>query len=216
MLKPGDNPRRALPNHEERGPVPYNYTLQQVAEAAGVNYQTVRKAVSDGRLDPENLRSVAGYIQGALTRKSKPLSEEALGLLPPRLRRWWKNRWPEFELHLCAHPGCQELLFFAGTCAEHGGDRKPPIRFDSDGHIVVLLGAKGEYIPLHRLITQAEPGSGLQTHHRDGNSWNNRWSNLESLTPEEHQDRHVGGILSADVVKKQPKRKPFAWEKSKP
>jgi hypothetical protein len=214
-LKPGDNPRHVLPRHEERKSVFYEFDLNTVAEAAGVNYQTVRKAVSTGRLQlkdltsAERLRSVAGYIQRALVHKSKPIhSDEARGSLSPEMREWWDNRWPKFELYRCPHPKCNELLFGPGACAEHGGEKRPLIKLDSDGHVVLLLGR--DYIPLHRVVAQTPRG--LHTHHRDGNPWNNRWPNLECLEPKEHESRHVGSVLSAKVHKKQPPRRAFRSE----
>ena len=209
MLKPGEDPRFLLPGHKERGPSPYGYTLEMISEAANVNYQTVRKAVSQKKLDPESLRSVASYVQRALARKSKTLKgPEMLSMLGPK-GKWWKNRWPRFDLYLCAQPECSCLLFAPGACTEHGGDRKPGVRFDSDGHICVLLRGP-DYVPLHRLIAQTPKG--MHTHHRDGNPWNNRFDNLESLTPEEHFSRHLGGIPSAEVMPNQPARKPLRSE----
>ena len=207
-LKPGDNPRHVLPRHAERGQVIITYTLKQVAEAANVNYQTVRKAVSTKLLNPDDLRSVAHYVTRALARKSKPVGGELSAMMDKKHAARWKNRWPLFELYNCAAPGCSQLMFFPGACAEHGGDKRPPVKFDADQHIVILVGKN--YIPLHRLIAQTPKGE--QTHHRDGNPWNNRFSNLESLQPDEHQDRHLGGVLSAEVLPKQPPRKPLRSE----
>ena len=209
VLKPGEDPRMVLPRHAERGAVNHSYTLEMIAEAANVNYQTVRKAISSERLIPTDLRSVANYIQSALARKSQPIKgPEVLSTLPKKWQKWWADRYPKFDLYRCAAPGCSELLFFPGACSEHGGDRRPPVRLDSDGHIIILFGE--DYIPLHRLITQPKPG--LQTHHRDGNPWNNRWENLEALTPEEHESRHLGGILGAELLKDQPPRRPLHAE----
>jgi hypothetical protein len=210
MLKPGEDPRNVLPGHQERGKIQFAYDLAQIAVAANLNYQTVRKAVSQEKLDPENLRSVASYIQRALARKSKTLKGgEMLSMLGPQRGKWWKNRWPKFDLYQCAQPECSHLLFAPGACAEHGGDRKPGVRFDSDGHICVLLRGS-DYVPLHRLIAQTPKG--MHTHHRDGNPWNNRFDNLESLPPDEHFSRHLGGILSAEVLPNQPARRPLRSE----
>lgn len=222
MLKPGEDPRFALPGHKERGAVKFSVSLEEIAVAANVNYQTVRKAVSQERLlieysgegfkdlTPQSLRSIAAFINGALARKSKTLKgPEMLSSLPPQQKKWWKNRWPKFDLYRCAQPDCATLLFSPGACTEHGGDRKPGVRFDSDGHIVVLLNGK-DYVPLHRLITQTPKG--MHTHHRDGNPWNNRFDNLESLTPEDHFSRHLGGIPSAEVLPNQPPRRPLRSE----
>jgi len=223
MLKSGENPRHVLPRHEERSSNEHVFTLRVLAEAAGVTYQTVRAAITRGRLElpkkpkgeaanylsAEALRSIAGYIQRALQHKSKPIhNAEARGTLPSRQQDWWDNRWPSFVLYRCAHPDCDELLFGPGVCAEHGGERRPLIKLDPDGHIVVLLGR--DYVPLHRVVAQTPPGQ--HTHHRDGNPWNNRWDNLECLDPREHEDRHIGGVLSARVKKRQPQRKPLRSE----
>jgi len=217
MLKPGENPRQVLPRHEERGEVAFYYTLKMIAEAAGVTYQTVRKAVTTERLRPvvhgdvtaEGLRSVAAYILRTLAHKSAPLDgDEVQGMLPPHWRRWWRNRWPKFELYRCANPDCDELLLGPGACGQCGGDKRPQLKLGSDGHILVLVSR--DYIPLHRLITQTPRG--MHTHHRDGNPWNNRYSNLESLEPKEHEARHVGSVLSARVLPNQPPRKPLRSE----
>lgn len=209
VLKPGENPRQALPRHAERSAVPFEYTLKDIANAANVNYQTVRKAVSDDRLDPDDLRSISSYINSALARKSKTVAgPEIQASLPPQQKKWWKARWPKFLLYRCAQPECSQLLFGPGACAEHGGDRRPAIKFDGDWHIVLLV--SDDYVPLHRLIAQTPKGQ--HTHHRDGNPWNNRWENLEVLDPKEHESRHLGGILTAEVIPKQPARKPFRSE----
>jgi hypothetical protein len=183
--------------------------LEDIAAAAGVNYQSVRKAISTERLDPSDLRSISGYIATALIRKSKPvLSAEVHGILPAQQQAWWPDRWPKFQLYRCSHPGCSEILFGPGVCAEHGGDRRPQIRFDPDWHIQILL--EKDYVPLHRLIAQTPKG--FHTHHRDGNPWNNRWENVEALPPKEHEKRHLGGILSAEVLPDQPPRTPLRSE----
>lgn len=208
-LKPGENPRHVLPRHRERGEVVFNYSLKVISEAANVEYQTVRKAVSGKILDPADFRSVAQYVTRALARKSELANVlELKGRMGAQQAKWWENRWPRFELYCCAAPGCKELLFGPGACAEHGGDRRPTMKFDGSLHIVVLVGK--DYMPLHRLVTQAPPG--MQTHHRDGNPWNNRWENLEVLDPQEHQDRHLGGQLGAEVLATQPPRRPLRSE----
>jgi len=224
MLKPGEDPRVLLPGHQERGAIPLVVTLTEIAEAANVNYQTVRKAVSQDRLliewsgpdetkktlSPASLRSIASYIHSALARKSKAVNGgELFSILPAKQKTWWKNRWPKFDLYRCAQPECSHLLFVPGACAEHGGDRKPGVRFDSDGHICVLLRGS-DYVPLHSLIAQTPKG--MHTHHRDGNPWNNRYDNLESLPPDEHFLRHLGGVPSAEVMPNQPPRRPLRGE----
>jgi len=208
VLKPGENPRQMLPGHKERGPVPHGFTLADIAKAAGVGNQTVRKAITDKRLDPSDLASVAAYVNRGLARKSKPLEEEAVGLLPAAQKKWWKNRWPKFQLYKCSHNGCPELLMSPGACAAHGGDKRPAMKLDPDYRIVVLIDK--DYVPLHRLIVQA--AKGMHTHHRDGNPWNNRWDNLEELSPKEHEDRHLGGVLTAETLPKPPPRKPLRGE----
>lgn len=203
MLKPGDNPRRLLVGHVERGPVAHVFTLRQIAEAAGVRDQTVRAAISRKQLDIASLSSVAMFVVRNIGAKQKPLSDEqARASLPPRQARWWDARWPAFDLYRCPVDGCTELRLEPGPCRHHGGVR-PMLKFDSDW--TPYMSVADGYIPIHRLISQ--PPGGLQNHHRDGNVWNNRWANTEHLTPEEHQDRHVGGILTADVVADQPTRR---------
>jgi len=221
VLKPGDNPRQALPRHRERAAIIHAFTLEDLAEAAGVNYQSVRKAVAEGRiliekkesglpLKAAELRSIVSYVARNLALKGHALPEEqVLERLPKQLRGWWANRFPKFDLFSCQTPGCSELLFSSGLCAQHGGPRKPEIALGNDGSLLLLLAGQS-YVPLARLITQAAGGE--HTHHRDGNPWNNRMDNLETLSPDEHADRHNGGLLTAPVVKKQPPRKPLRSE----
>lgn len=221
VLKPGEDPRQALPRHEERGPIEHTFVLADLAEAAGVNYQTLRKAMTEGRLaihkkpvgqrlSPDELRSIVSYVGYSLARKGQPLHEEVLqARLPEQQWGWWKNRMPRFDFFSCQFPDCLELLFSSGLCSKHGGPRKPAITFNHDWNILLLLDGQS-YVSLARIITQAPAGA--HTHHRDGNPWNNRFENLEVLSLKEHEDRHVGGILTAPVVKDQPPRRPLRSE----
>lgn len=77
-------------------------------------------------------------------------------------------------------------------------------RVDIDGDdLLVLVGrewyvnskgyvtARGECaVKLHALIVGTPKG--MDTHHRDENKLNNKRSNLEVLTPQEHGKRHTG------------------------
>ncbi len=61
-LFPGQNPRRALPKHRERGPKRWSYTYADIAKAAGLSVGTVKNYKKLGRLDPSDLASVAHLI----------------------------------------------------------------------------------------------------------------------------------------------------------
>jgi hypothetical protein len=195
--------------------VAHTFTNATIAEAAGVTIQTVGHAMKDGKVrpgeqTPDDLRSLATYVTHALALKGRVLGEErVLELLPEQQRGWWKKRWPTFDLFACQFPGCAELMFSSGLCSEHGGDRKPAIAFGADWQILLLLDGD-TYVPLARLVSQTS--GGLHTHHRDGNSWNNRWENIEALSQPEHEKRHRGGLLTAPVMTKQPPRQPLRSE----
>jgi len=57
----GENPR-ARANHRERGKERLYYTVQTIAESAGVSVAAVRKAVVRGELERQSLGSVAAFI----------------------------------------------------------------------------------------------------------------------------------------------------------
>lgn len=192
-------------------PTGFRYSLYEIGNAAGLPLTAIKKAVAEGKLVPENLVSLSEFVLRAHNRKSRRLlGEELLSFLPEPWRPWLAARWPRFDLYRCSAEDCSRLLFTAGACAEHGGDRKPPIKISGDGHILLALGEGGDYLSLHTLVAQTPKG--MHCHHRDGNPWNNRWENLENLTPKEHEDRHIGGHLSGNVIANQPPRKPLHAE----
>ena len=61
-LLPGQNPRRILPKHRERGPKRWTYTYADIAKASGLSLGTVKNYKKLGRLDPADLGSVARLI----------------------------------------------------------------------------------------------------------------------------------------------------------
>jgi hypothetical protein len=200
-LQPGQNPRDVMPNHRERGPKEYVYTVESVAAAAGRAVTTVRQdsgprlAKSPKGVEMSDLLSVARYVQRHAVAGSRLLTdEEAMDRLeidcPADLeqrRRDWVARWPRFEAYGCAATGCREVLLEAGFCPAHGGARRPSLILYGDYFNVLVA---DQYQPFHRLILGSPPG--LDVHHIDENKWNNRPTNLEALTHAEHWRRHNG------------------------
>jgi hypothetical protein len=62
MLKRGQNPRKILEGHRERGPKKYFYTQEDLAEAFGMTRGALRVAMARGQVDPESLQSIVEYF----------------------------------------------------------------------------------------------------------------------------------------------------------
>ncbi len=62
MLKRGQDPRKFLENHRERGAKQFTHSYEDIAEAAGVGQGAVRMAVSRGQLDPESISSIVEFV----------------------------------------------------------------------------------------------------------------------------------------------------------
>lgn len=60
-LSPGDDPRKTLRNHRERGPKAFQFCYRDYAELFDMSEGAVRKAASRGCFDPSNLASVIDY-----------------------------------------------------------------------------------------------------------------------------------------------------------
>jgi len=62
-LKKGENPRKVLSSHRERGPIQHLVvTTSVIAEAAGISPTTVRTAIRKKEFDPTSLESVMEYV----------------------------------------------------------------------------------------------------------------------------------------------------------
>ena len=61
-----------------RHPKKFNYTYNDLAELFGMTVGAVRKAVHDGRLDPENLSSIYEFLNKRMADPSSPLDKEEL------------------------------------------------------------------------------------------------------------------------------------------
>lgn len=65
------------------------------------------------------------------------------------------------------------------------------------GHIYIRMGKFGKAIAKHRMIAECWLGDieGKEVHHKDHNPTNNKVSNLEILTNEEHQRKHHRSMI---------------------
>lgn len=65
------------------------------------------------------------------------------------------------------------------------------------GHIYIQMGKYGKAIAKHRMIAECWLGDieGMEVHHKDHNPTNNKVSNLEILTNEEHQRKHHRSMI---------------------
>ena len=60
-FQPGQDPRKVLSNHAERGTSRFTYDRRAVAKARGVSLVMLRKDVQAGKVDLSDLASVARY-----------------------------------------------------------------------------------------------------------------------------------------------------------
>jgi len=186
-LKPGTNPRDAFgKRHKERGPVRLSFTLEDVAQAAERSLATVRSSLGplQGMQNLQNtrpqvlLRHIASFVMTRLqTRFSSPPSKD---LLLKFLNRHqvkledWENRWPKFPVFTCAL--CDEILFYQGLCASHGGPPLEPVRLRA-GHFEMKLASK--YVKVHELVLGTSHTGHHRVVHLDNNTLNNHPSNLK-------------------------------------
>lgn len=186
-IQPGQNPRDVFRRHRERGHKKFEYTYETLANLKGIKEQSVRVAVHDGRLDPENLLSVSRYLLKTAVPSEAPLTNEefvkAIG--EEEALNKWSARYPRFDMFVCGYPECGELLVGARLCAKHG-PAKPMLILNKALYFEMLIG--NDYIPLHRLV-MGEP-AGMDVHHKDHNRWNNHPANLEALPHAEHWKLH--------------------------
>lgn len=65
------------------------------------------------------------------------------------------------------------------------------------GHLYIKLGRYGKSIAKHRMVADCWIGDteGKEVHHKDHNPTNNKVSNLEILTSDEHQRRHHKSMI---------------------
>lgn len=170
-LEKGQNPRKVLRRHRERGLKRYEYTYRGVADLAGLTLGSARAAED---LDMGSLASVAVFLMKRWVKGSRRVSPQELVkvLGSAAAVEQWKHRCPRVDLYWCGYPGCRATRVGRGLCEKHGGE----------GPTVVGLGDPPEFIvrthegdvPWQRLgVTHA-------MHHIDGNPWNNRPSNLKS------------------------------------
>lgn len=68
-LQPGQNPRAALPQHRERGPIEYRFTQEDVAKAARAPLSSVRRARKRGEIPDWTLEGVVPWIARELARR---------------------------------------------------------------------------------------------------------------------------------------------------
>ena len=167
--------------HRERGPKKYTYTVNDVARLAQRSPATINATHA---CDLTELESVVAYIQAARIRSSRPLEpQEWMGAEAAHL---WDDRWPRLDAYRCARHECAEVMLGSpGFCRKHGGG-SPAWKIE-DGHMALRIA--GKYVQYHRLIMYPQC-AGLDVHHVDFNSWNNRPENLVVMTKEEHMEIH--------------------------
>jgi hypothetical protein len=191
LLGPGENPRKTLRKHRERGPKRFEYTYEKLANLRGIKEQSLRLHVTKGELDPSDLLSVSCYLMKAVVGPQEALADEsaleAINEDPALKLEAWQSRYPLFEIFQCAFRDCPNPIVGPGLCRNHGHVRRA-LELDRQNYLMVLVGV--DYVPFHRLV-MGEPAN-LHVHHQDRNKWNNRPSNLEALTGIEHFLEHRG------------------------
>ena len=178
------NPRDYFSSHRERGMKQHTYTFQDIADAAGLALSTVRSQPKEAL---RSLQRVAVFITQRLNRRSRRVDDlKVLRAQFGAKLELWENRFPRFDLYRCGYSGCPQVLLYEGLCSACGGPSHPTLIFDPNDYVAVYLG--GLYLPWHRLVLTAPVGS--DTHHHDGNKWNNRLDNLEVLAHADHFQKH--------------------------
>jgi hypothetical protein len=164
---------------EDAGPEGYQYTIEDVARAAGRKVRTVlghRSKLSD-------LTSVACYVQRSRIELSVVIDPSRW--CPSRLRERWEGRWPRLDYYCCPVEGCKSHILGAPSfCEDHGGGR-PAWRM-VDGYMRIRV--SGAYVQLHKMLLPCDDG--FDVHHVDLNAWNNRAENLVAMLHEEHFALH--------------------------
>lgn len=183
-LKPGQNPRDVLSNHEDRGLQRNHYTYDDLAEICGVKVASMQ---ADRSVRVADLRSVAVRIVRALRAQSKALTPADLRKLwgSDTLAAEWEARYPPVDLYWCGYPACTAVRVGPGLCVDHGGDRFPGLDLTPAGYMRLRTGER--YTPLHRLLV---PAAGMDVHHVDGNRWNNHPTNLNPMPHATHWAVH--------------------------
>ncbi len=74
-LQPGDDPRKALPKHNERGKKRFFYTYTDIAALTNQPENTVRVAAHRKVFDPTDLRSVIHYVVSRGRPPAEPVYE---------------------------------------------------------------------------------------------------------------------------------------------
>lgn len=85
-LQKGQNPRKVLSNHRERGPAKHYYELSDIADAAGVTLGAVEYAIICGKLKPADIANVFTWISQQIDSRSAPISKPikpTTEVLPP-------------------------------------------------------------------------------------------------------------------------------------
>lgn len=65
------------------------------------------------------------------------------------------------------------------------------------GHLYIQMGRDGKAVAKHKMVADCWIGDteGMEVHHKDHNPTNNKVSNLEILTSEEHQRKHHRSMI---------------------
>ena len=181
-------PIEGEPEQNKRGRARH-ITFDHLAAALGIKAGTAQNYGFPG-----DVFELVHRVTGAWRRRSRQLGRlelsEWLAENGVAGRDEWEKRWPRLHLWRCGAPRCRKITLGApGVCWDHGV--VPQWRFTETGLFALRLGS--EFVPLHRVITGAAPGTLVVP--RDNNPWNNRPDNLlvvESLpTHTQHPRRET-------------------------
>lgn len=168
-----------------RGSQVFTFTYKDIAEAMQMAFSSIACSLSFRELiETRGISGVSGQIMRRKTKVSTPLAWTELEPLLAKKAHFWEDRFPRFDVYRCSEPECVAILLGPGNCWRHGGSATS--RFGAKNYFELLVGP--DWIPLHRLVVAPPPG--MHVHHKDGNIWNNRPSNLEVLSPEAHFEHH--------------------------
>lgn len=171
-LKPGEDPRRVLRRHRERGPA-HLFTFDELAEAAIESPATTRSRLRT----TTDARTAALYITEALAKRSIQLTdvEAVQALAGAATPEEWQKRWPRFDLYRCGFPSCPAIILVPGLCEAHG--TRPFAKVVGD-HFVIWTGR--EYTEMCRVVFGVVDAGAVE--HVDRNSWNCHPDNLIAPT----------------------------------